>query len=187
MNDYCNGIAYAAGYFANDSEKPYLVVRNLDKWYVDMIALETGYAPYESKHNFIRDGRNQWTIKARNVHSLPECLNIVNKADFCRAYIELHGVLDMATAKNRNNTYFKKPRFRIYGKEYIVSYLNQILPAKEKKIQYIKNIVDGNYIGETCAIYYQSKKEIIRILSWLDGYPKNEKIWKGWEHVLAFS
>ena len=184
MNDYCNGIAYASGYFANEDNRQYLVVRNLDSWYAKTIETESKYKAYESKHNIERDGRSQWNIKARDIENIPSLSEIQNVNDFCRAYIEIHGSLDLATAKDRKGNYFKKPRLRIYGTEEIISFLNDCLPANEKKIQYIINIVDDTYIGKTCALYYQSVKEIISILQWINGEPRNEQIWTKWKEIL---
>lgn len=40
-------------------------------------------------------------------------------------------------------------------------------------MQHISNKIDGGkYTGETEAIYYQSEKEILGILEWMDGTPK---------------
>lgn len=184
MNDYCNGIAYATGYFANENNKKYLVVRNLDSWYAKTIEMVSKYKAYKSKHNVKRDGRSQWNIKARDIETAPSLSEIQNINDFCRAYIEIHGLLDLATAKDRKGNYFKKPRFRIYGTEEIISFLNGCLPANEKKIQHISNVVDNVYIGKTCAVYYQSVKEIISILQWIDGKPRNERIWNKWKEIV---
>lgn len=184
MNDYSNGIAYASGYFATENGKQYLVVRNLDPWYAKTIEAESKYKAYESKHNAERDGRNQWNIKARDIDSVPSLSDVQNISDFCRAYIEIHGSLDLATAKDRKGNHFKKPRLRIYGTEEIMHFLNSCLPVNEKKIQYISNIVDGVYIGKTCALYYQSVKEIISILQWIDGRPRNERIWNKWKEIV---
>lgn len=184
MNDYCNGIVYAIGYIANEENKRYLVVRNLDKWYVENIAKETGYKAYESKHNFDRDGKNQWVVKCRNISELPALSEIKNFADFCRAYIEIHGALDLSNAKDRKGNAIKRLRLRIYGNEKILSLINNILPAKKKKIQYIENSVDEKYIGKTCALYYQSKTEIIEILKWIDGFPKNVSVWNKWKEII---
>lgn len=184
MNDYCNGIAYATGYFANDGNGKYLVVRNLDKWYVERIAEESAYSAYESTHNFQRDGANQWVVKARSIHFVPELECIKNQSDFCRAYIEIHGIIDVNKTKNRNGIPVKRLRLRIYGKENILNFINKILPAEEKKLQYIENVVDGKYSGKTCALYYQSKREIEEILQWIDGFPKNNQIWEKWEDAV---
>lgn len=185
MNDYCNGIAYATGYFAIENGKQYLVVRNLDSWYAKMIETESKYKAYESRHNIERDGRNQWSIKARDIEFIPELLEIQSISDFCRAYVEIHGLLDLSTAKNRKGSYFKKPRLRIYGTEEILVFLNNCLPANEKKIQYINNVIEGNYVGKTCAIYYQSIKEIVNILEWINGTPRNERIWDKWNEIIT--
>ena len=184
MNDYCYGIAYATGYFANEEGKRYLIVRNLDKWYVENIAKETGYTAYESKHNFERDRKNQWVVKCRNISELPALPDIKNLPDFCRAYIEIHGVIDLANAKDRKGNTLKRLRLRIYGNKEILSFINKVLPAKEKKLQYIKNTVNGKYIGKTYALYFQSATEILKILKWIDGHPKNDIVWKKWKDIV---
>ena len=184
MNSYCVGIAYASGYFAKEDGKQYLVVRNLDPWYTKNIEVESKYKAYELKYNIRRGGKPQWNIKVRDVSSIPSLSEIQCVNDFCRAYIEIHGLIDLSTAKDRKGNYFKKPRLRIYGTEEILSFLNGCLPAGEKKIQYINNVVNDTYIGKTCALYYQSNKEIYEILKWIDGSPKNERIWDKWNSIM---
>lgn len=187
MNDYCNGIAYASGYFAKENNAQYLVVRNLDPWYAKTIETVSRYNAYESKCNVERDKRSQWCIKARDIASIPPLSDIQNINDFCRAYIEAHGCLDLASAKTRTGEYFKKPRLRIYGTEEVLSYFNKHLPASEKKIQYVSNVVDDMYVGRTCALYYQSAKEIVDILRWIDGHPRNERIWSNWKKIVDYT
>lgn len=184
MDDYCNGIAYATGYFSADAKEKYLVVRNLDKLYVENIAQATGYSAYESKYNFNRDGKNQWVVKCRNVHNLPELKEIKKLSDFCRAYIEIHGVIDLSYAKDRKGNPIRRLRLRIYGNEKIITFINYNLPAAKKKIQYIKNTVKEKYIGETYALYYQSRNEIIDILNWINGNPKNIFVWEKWDDII---
>ena len=75
-------------------------------------------------------------------------------------------------------------RLRIYGNEEILSFINKEMPAKEKKIQYIKNYVGEKYIGRTCALYYQSGTEILEILKWIDGFPKNIAVWDKWNELI---
>lgn len=49
-------------------------------------------------------------------------------------------------------------------------------------MQHISNKIEGGkYTGETEAIYYQSEKEILAILEWMDGTPKNVRIWEQWK------
>lgn len=188
MNDYCNGIACATGYLATESGNKYLVVRNLDIWYLKQIEQETGYKVYESKHNIERDGAVQYVVKARNITCVPALCEIHIVNDFLRAYIEIHGILDMATSKDRKGNKLKRPRLRIYGNAEIVDFINDTLSKNlaviKKKIQFIKNKIDDKYVGCTCAIYYQSKTEIINILQWIDGKQKNEKIWNKWNQLL---
>lgn len=184
MNDYCYGIGYATGYIARENGKSFLFVRNLDPYYSKAVEKETKYKAYKSRNNMERDGRFQWCIKVRDVQSLPSFQEIKNAASFIRAYMEVHSTLDLMNMKDRKGEKIKRLRLRIYGNEKILSWINDVLPAKKKKIQYIKNIVDTEYIGETCCIYYQSRKEILEILNWIDDYPRHEKIWKMWNEIL---
>ena len=44
--------------------------------------------------------------------------------------------------------------------------------------------MDDIYVGKTCALYYQSVKEIVSILQWIDGKPRNERIWTKWKEIV---
>lgn len=183
MTDYSIGIAYGTGYIAKEEEREFLCVRNLDPYYLKIIENEVPYKAYESKHNINRDGKPQWCIKVRNIASLPNLSEIKNKQDFIRAYMEIHSIIDLMNVKDKNNR-IRKLRLRIYGNEEIISWISENIPANRKKIQYIKNIVESKYIGKTCCIYYQSSTEIFNILEWINGKPRNEKIWSKWQHVI---
>jgi len=183
LSDYCKGIIYASGSIITESDSKYLTVRNIDKWYPDIVGKETGYHPYQSDHNIERDGCVQWIVKARNVHQMPCVSDIENYADFIRPYIELHGILDKVKSPK---TGLYKMRLRIYGKEEILNFIMSVVPAEPKKMQYIKNrvITSGKeYVGKTCAIYYQSQNEIQKILHFIDDTPKNNTIWNKWEQI----
>lgn len=180
MDDYCNGIAWATGYIVRENKKQYLVVRNSESWYVKCIAEETGYEMYRSEYHEKHRNTTQWIVKARNIDRLVELSEIQSVSDFCRAYIEIHGVLDLS--KRVNNK--KGLRLRIYGKENIIQFINKALPAKEKKVQYTQNKIEHKYIGKTCVIYYQSRDEIEDILRFLDGSPKNICVWNKWKQVV---
>lgn len=179
LSSYSNGIAHATGYMCQENGKRYLVVRNTDSWYVEQISAETGRKLYKLSSG-------GWAVKARNVHGIPSVREIENVNDFCRAFLEIHAVLDLASIRTRKGERIKRPRLRIYGNENILTFLNAVLPAKEKKLQYITNTVDKTYVGKTCGLYYQSKAEILAILRWIDGEPKNEKVWDKWESVLKY-
>lgn len=180
MNDYCNGIAYATGYIAKEGKSRYLVVRNMDYWYPNCISEATGFTVYKSGYHEKHRLTDQWVVKARNVEDIPSLSAIHNISDFCRAYIEIHGVLDISKRKNNK----RGLRLRIYGKESVIHFITTSLPAREKKIQYMQNQMEGKYIGKTCVIYYQSRAEIENILYFLDGRPKNMRVWKQWEDVI---
>ena len=46
---------------------------------------------------------------------------------------------------------------------------------------------NNKYIGQTCALYYQSSEEISAILRWIDGDLRNEKIWAKWNNLLCLN
>lgn len=184
MTDYSIGIAYGTGYIAKENDTRFLFVRNLDPYYLKIIEREVPYKAYESRHNLSRDGKTQWCIKVRNIRELPTLTKINYPQDFIRAYMELHSIIDLMNAKDRKGNKIKKLRLRIYGNEEIITWINVNLPANKKKIQHIKNIVDTDYIGETCCIYYQSKQEILSIINWIDGQPRNKEVWNKWIKII---
>lgn len=184
MTDYSIGIAYGTGYIAKENDKRFLFVRNLDPYYLKIIECEVPYTAYESRHNLDRDGKSQWCIKVRNIRELPTLTKINYPQEFIRAYMELHAIIDLRSARDKKGNKIKRLRLRIYGNEEIITWINVNLPAKEKKIQYIRNVVDTNYIGETCCIYYQSKSEILNILNWIGGQPRNERVWDKWQRTI---
>lgn len=184
MTDYSLGIAYGTGYIAKENGKKFLFVRNLDPYYSKTIESEVPYKSYPSRHNIDRDGKLQWCIKVRSISKLPKFSEIYNIHNFIRAYMELHSIIDLMNTKDRKGNKIKKLRLRIYGNEEIITWINVNLPANKKKIQHIKNIVDTDYIGETCCIYYQSKQEILSIINWIDGQPRNEKVWNKWMKII---
>ena len=84
MNDYFKGVIYATGYIANENNRRYLVVRNLDQWYPALIGAISSYKVYESKSQVKRDGRPQWVIKAKEITRIPNLNEVINIKDFAR-------------------------------------------------------------------------------------------------------
>lgn len=181
---YYYGVAYATGSIINDDEKAFLCVRNLDAWYPKCIENISKHKAYQSHYNVARDGKPQWVIKARDIQVLPQLSEIASPADFIRAYIEIHSVLDLSSRKSRSGERYKAPRLRIYGNEEILEYIQKNVPAGKKAVQTITNRVGAKYKGETRAVYYQLKSEIIDILKWIDGNPRNEKVWDKWKTII---
>lgn len=176
MDDYFNGITYATGSIITDGDKKYLLVRNIDKWYPLCIAQETGYACYCTK----KKGKDQWTVKIYSASAIIGPRDVLCDKDFCRSVLEIRGVMDLALAKNRKGEHIQRLRFRIYGDVDLLQYLNRILPVSVKKTQ---NISTNS--GRTHALYYQSRAEIIAILNWIDGSPRNENIWNSWRNIMG--
>lgn len=181
---YYWGVAYATGYIAKDEGETFLCVRNIDKWYPKCIENISSNKAYNLRYNIKTGNAPQWVIKARNISELPKLSEIANPSDFLRAFIEIHGVLDISTRRSRSGEKHKGLRLRIYGQETILGYIQAYVPAAPKSIQYIVNHIDGKYIGQTCALYYQTRKEVIDILEWIDGSPRNEKVWKKWQEII---
>lgn len=181
---YCWGIAYATGYIAKDGGKTFLCVRNIDGWYPKCIENISLNKAYMLRYNIERDNAPQWAIKARNISELPKLSEITSPSDFLRAYIEIHGTLDLSTRRSRSGEKHKAPRLRIFGQENILDYIQAYVPAAPKSIQNIVQRVDDKYIGKTCVLYYQSRKEIADILEWIDGSPRNEKVWEKWQEII---
>ena len=178
MTGYEQGILYANG----SQTSGRLVVRNNDKWYPDAVQKILGTNVYCIESH----GTKQYVIKSSKIKK-PNIADIEDWPGFCRAYIEIHGLLDIVQIwhSHRKKDYkVKRPRLRIYGREFVLEEIEKKLPAKPKKTQYIKNIVDDIYIGKTCCKYYQNKEEIIEILKYIDGFPRNEKLWKKWETII---
>lgn len=169
IDDYAIGIIYATSYLAKENGEEYVFARNKDSWYIKYLANISKKTMYFSDEKYC--------VKCKNIPGIPDIDTVISKKDFMRAYIEIHGILDLQKGKHL--------RLRIYGKYGIIKYINSNLPAVEKKIQTIKNKIDGGYIGETSAIYYQSQSEILDILEWLDGNPKNEKVWRKWNELIT--
>lgn len=175
LDGYEAGIAYSTGSLITDNDRRYLVVRNVDRHYCDCIGAISKYKVYPVHTS----ERLSYTIKARDISTVPAIDQISNVRDFCRALIEIRGVVDAVTRRRKNRTPYKQLRLRVYGDSQVLTWLNQVLPAKEKSLQHVKT-----NIGSTCALYYQSKAEIVHILEWLDGQPKNQKIWDSWQSVI---
>lgn len=179
LSGYAYGIAYATGGITEENGIKYLRIRNMDRFYPDCVASEIGVNVFKSNYiEKIRE-KQQYVVKAKQIKSLPPLEGIRDTAGFCRAYIEIHGLLDRRNVKHGSGNITRDLRLRIYGPEDLLIFINQQLPAKPKKVQHIKN-----KDGETYAIYFQSQAEIKNILQWIDGTPKNQKIWDKWNEIL---
>lgn len=179
MTGYQAGIIYSIGSNAGNGR---IAVRSIDRWYCDAVQNLFGTSLYYQ----VNQGRDklQYVVKGKKVNPV-RIGSVTDAAGFCRAYIELHGVLDRRSAKDKRGNSIWPLRLRVYGQEEVLEFLMDHLPAGPKKIQRISNLVDRVYNGETCAVYYQSKKEILKILKYIDGDPRNDKIWKSWKETIG--
>lgn len=175
MTGYQQGILLATGCYIDNR----YCVRNIDRWYCEAVE-----DIYDTKmYGQTLRGKIQYVLKSAKVIP-PKLDEITDFEGFCRAWIEIHGILDITNRKTGSGKQVKRLRLRIYGQENILKFVMACLPCKRKKIQYIKNSVQGGYIGETCAIYYQSSLEILDILQYINGTAKNIKIWQEWDKII---
>lgn len=179
LSGYGYGIAYATGGIVEECGIKYLRIRNQDRFYPACVAAEIGVNVFQLKYEKNNEKKSQYVLKAKQIKSLPSLEDIEDKAGFCRAYIEIHGLLDVRNAKHGSGNITRALRLRIYGQEDILTFINQQIPARPKKLQHIKT-----ENGETNVIYFQSKAEIKNIIQWIDGTPKNQKIWDKWNEIL---
>ncbi len=175
MTGYQQGILYLVGSQQDDR----FCVRNIDKHYIDAVAdVFSPKRPYLQTRT--DGGKDFWAIKSPHV-TKPALSDVEDAQGFARAFIELQSTLDWATRKK--GTHYL--RLRIYGAERDLEFLQSILPAKQKRIQHISSSIAGGYVGRTCALYYQSSREVRDVLSYIDGYPRNENVWKKWNELLG--
>lgn len=169
LSGYQQAIIYLAGYQACE----WLVLRHIDRHYIDAVAEEgRDYKPFLQRRN---DGKKPyWVLKSRALR-MPGLVDVEDWQGFCRGVIELQGCVDMHVGRRSRSS----PRLRIYGQQDLLTALMAVLPAKPKKIQSVRTQTGG-----TNAIYYQSAAEIWDILDYIDGKPRNENVWAGWMDTL---
>lgn len=168
ITGYQQGILLATGCQTGDR----YCVRNIDRWYCDAVAELFGTKVYPQKVG----AKTQWVVKSSRVKA-PVLSDISDWKGFIRAWVEIHGVLDYIKIRG-----IKRPRLRIYGSEHILCEIMAHLPAKQKKVQRIQNQLKGGYVGNTCAVYYQSATEINSILGFINENPKNKVVWDSWDN-----
>lgn len=173
MTGYQQGIMAALGAQCGDR----FAVRSINKWYPEQVQDVFGTTVHAQT---LRDREvPQYVVKSARIR-MPELSEVTDFRGFSRAWIEIHGILDLATRKNRDGSHPKVPRLRVYGQDDILNMIMHTLPVPTKRIQHIRNIVDVKYVGKTSAIYYQSPSQIVEILNYLYGLPYNKEIWDDW-------
>lgn len=171
MTGYQQAVIFLNGSKADER----FAVRNVERHYIDAIAplFQRSSAYFQERNEAGK--RGYWVLKSRQL-SIPKLSEVEDWQGFCRGVIELQGVLDV-TQNKRGGV---RPRLRIYGQPDLLTALMAVLPAKEKKIQNVRT-----QTGTTYAIYYQSAAEIRRILDYIDGSPRNERLWAEWDGSLT--
>lgn len=176
---YQQGILYLYGSFAGDS----FVVRSAERHYVDAVSpLFKNSTPF-LQHNSAEGKKDYWVIKASTRFTFlhkPSLDDISDWTGFLRAFIEIQSCLDLRPHKSRGGAPIRTPRLRIFGARDDLEQIMRHLPAAQKKIQDIRT-----QTGATSAIYYQSPREIVDILDFIDGSTRNDAVWALWENILA--
>lgn len=179
MSGYQAGVLYATGCRSG----PRYVVRNVDRWYCDVVQPLFGTTVYAQRRHDRE--KPQYVIKGTAVSGV-DLNSVWDAPGFCRAYIELKSSLGLWQGKTRRGDKAPpKPRLRIFGDCYILTRLMDWLPAKPKKLQLITNRTQDGYTGQTYAVYYQSRSEIEDIIHYISGDPRNDALWAMWRSVLA--
>jgi hypothetical protein len=87
----------------------------------------------------------------------------VNHRGFIRAWVELHGGVDIRQSKNRNGSYSPQRRLRIYGNHLLMEEINEILchatGLSPRRLQATQNEI-------TKCIYFQGGN-VQPVLNWL--------------------
>lgn len=176
---YQQGILYLYGSYCGDM----FYVRSANKHYVDSVSsLFKNSSPF-LQHNSTDGRRDYWVIKASTRFSFlskPSLDDVSDWAGFLRAFIEIQSCLDLRPHKSRGGAPIRTPRLRIFGARDDLEQIMRHLPAAQKKIQDIRTET-----GATSAIYYQSPREIVDILDFIDGSPRNDAVWDLWGNILA--
>lgn len=154
------------------------VVRSVDKWYIDSVAVLFPTAPYLQKHS-TPGKKDYWVLKSARVDYRQDLGAITDWLGFCRGAIELQGVVDAWRHRTRKRATVVSPRLRIYGCPDLLFAIMRHLPAAPKKLQHILTAT-----GATSAIYFQSPAEVADILSYIYGLPHNAPLWERWESIV---
>lgn len=176
---YQQGILYLYGSFVGES----FIVRSAERHYVDAVSpLFKNSTPF-LQHNSAEGKKDYWVIKASTRFTFlrkPSLDDISDWTGFLRAFIEIQSCLDLRPQKSRGGAPIRTPRLRVFGARADLEQIMRHLPAAQKKIQDIRT-----QTGSTSAIYYQSGLEIVDILDFIDGSPRNDAVWALWENILA--
>lgn len=177
MTGYQAGILYSIGCWSGDR----YTVRSIDRWYCDAVQPLFG----TKVHPIKSPGRDktQYQVKSKSVSGV-DLSSVDDPIGFCRAYVEIHGIIDYLHAKTRKGKPILRLRLRIFGDVPVLEQLMVWLPAAPKKLQAITNRIGDKYIGSTYALYYQSKSEIMDILDYISGTPRNDAVWALWETTI---
>jgi hypothetical protein len=176
MESYILGILWGCATY--EPTEHMFLVRHRDPFYSQIVAqyFQTNARPHLAQS---RTG-DQHRLKLRERYCLAELLergwterNAVGRpypagnidhAGFCRAWIETHGELDWWHGKRHEG-----PRLRIYGNRALIADMNGVIAAGTGVMPKTVQVANRRVNEKTCAIYYQSGKEIEAIVGWMYG------------------
>lgn len=156
-------------------------LRHRDRWYIDAVRAVLGIEPepqeaksrsglqYRLKIVSARDVRTIENIlrahgwAARKAPERPYPSGSLDDRSFIRAWVELHGAVDIRQQKRRNGSYYPQRRLRIYGNWALIGEMNYIISAatglNPRTLQRTPNNI-------TKALYYQGKV-VTPVTDWL--------------------
>ena len=174
MTGYQQAILYLSGAWSGGK----YLVRNVDRWYVDAVSDLFPTAPYFQLRSDGPSKRDYWCIKSAHI-AVPALDEVRDWQGFCRGFVELQGTLDLWSHKNRKGDTVRTLSLRIYGQPDALDAVANNLPAGRKKMQICRT-----QNGVTYLYAYQSPAEVSAIITYLDGFPRNERIWQRWNSFL---
>lgn len=158
------------------------LVRSADRWYADAVAPLFRTRPYLQRRK--EPGKlDYWTIKSAAVRASCDLSAVTDWQGFCRGILELQGSLSPGWRKPRGGgAPIPYTRLRLYGQPELLAAWAHHVPAAPKKIQECRTDT-----GTTHALYYQSRAEVVDILSALRGDPCSQDFWSRAYAAIVFT
>lgn len=193
LTPYQLGIVYSIGSLTDGR----WVFRYSDKYFLEQVQfcnsiysqMYKGKIQYVLKmpENVIDLSEHNYTSRNSDQRDIPVLDREVDYKDFVRAYVEIHGKLDIRNAISYGKK-VKALRLRIYGNNVMMNSISRLL--NEYVDVGIKKVGNAVNSGKTGILYYQSREEIEKIFDWCgrvdegDGISRCEKYWNSVEEIM---
>jgi len=194
MDLYVLGILWSTGSPIED-KYPFFMLRRYDRYFLDVIRehlkvyltflRESPELAHNTNSSYLIFDLSQltqygWQPRLSEQRGYPD---IKEHVDFIRAYFELHSSVDTVTIRKRGKER-TSPRLRIYGNRYFLSELTEVLSSQVEISS--KRVQKATKQSESSGIlYYQSRRELERLLTYL--YPPGIRYFhrEYYEHVRS--